>query len=518
MKTILIIFGTLFSLSVFCQNQNSESNKVYQIFYHPNGNISSEGILNNGKPDGLWKSYYVDGSLKSIGQRLYGLLDSVWIFYTNDSLIKEKISYLNGKKNGYYYSFNFFKNKDSITISYIEKKELYLNNVKSGLSTYYSNNGLINKTVFYKNGKRNGITKEYDKHGNLVTVINYKDGREISRDVINRMNDSLKVGIWKEFYDNGRLKRELNYSDGKLHGLIKEYDLIGELILSHRYVNGILIDSIVDIEQEIDIVEKFYNLRDSTGEFIKRSSGGFINGIPVGVHRTYDSLGRVNSSILYDSEGNIIGKGIVDIEGNKVGDWFYYYKNGNIKSVGKYKNNKRFGFWKYYFINKRVEQQGSFLNGKPSGDWKWYFETGNLQREEYYIDGKEEGEAFEYDEFGNVIINGFYLEGLKEGKWFFDFEFHTEKGNFSNGLRNGEWTYYYKNGNIYFIGSFINDLENGYHFYYYKNGQLKEKRYYLFGRKDSNWEYYDYYGSLLKILTFDNNILIKIDGLSVETE
>lgn len=516
MKFVFFVLSILISFSVFAQTQISENNKTYKIFYHPNGIVSSKGILNNGKPDGFWKSFYIDGTLKSEGKRLNGQLDSVWVFYTNDSLIREKISYLNGKKNGYYYSFRSFFNKDSIKVSYLSSEELYLNNIKNGLSTYYHRNGVIKKTVFYKGGKRNGLTKVYDKYGNLITVISFIDGREIDRQVINRVRDSIKIGVWKEFYENGRVKRELNYSDGKLHGLLKEFDLLGELVLTHRYVNGILVDTVVDIEEEIDIVEKFYNLKDSTGEFIKKSSGGFINGVPVGVHRTYDSLGRVNSSILYDSEGNIIGKGIVDVEGNKVGDWFYYYKNGNIKSKGKYKNNRRTGLWNYYFINGNIEQQGIFVKGKPNGLWKWYFEGGYIQREENYLHGKEEGEAFEYDELGNIIVNGDYINGLKEGNWFYDYEFHSEKGNYTNGNRNGEWNYYFKNGRIYFVGSFIDGVENGYHFYYHTNGKVKEKRFYIYGRKSNNWEYYDNYGSLLKILTFDNNELIKIDGVSVE--
>jgi uncharacterized protein len=44
-------------------------------FRYPNGKVSSEGVLLNGKPEGYWKSYYEDGVLKSEGNRVGSQLD-----------------------------------------------------------------------------------------------------------------------------------------------------------------------------------------------------------------------------------------------------------------------------------------------------------------------------------------------------------------------------------------------------------------------------------------------------------
>jgi len=71
---------------------------------------------------------------------------------------------------------------------------------------------------------------------------------------------------------------------------------------------------------------------------------------------------------------------------------------------------------------------------------------------------------------------------------------------------------------LYFEGSFSQGNANGKHIYYYKNGKLKEVQYYNFGIKEKNWEFYDYYGTLIKILTFEKDILTKIDGVSVEID
>jgi antitoxin component YwqK of YwqJK toxin-antitoxin module len=519
MKPFLVCSILLFCFTyVIGQQLNVETTNGHNVFYYPNGQISSEGKMVNGKPDGLWKSFYVDGTQKSIGLLHEGMLDSVWIFYNEKGKIKEKINYLYGKKNGYYYTFGYFKNADSVEIGYLKSQELYLNNKKNGLSDYFFTNGTVRLSVNYVQGIKHGIAREYNREGRLISVIDYRNGKAIDVERINRYEDSVKVGVWKEFYPNGKIKRKMNYTNGELNGMVKEYDLSGELITAHRYEQGMLKDTSITLENEIDIVEEFYNVKDTAGNPIIKKSGGYIEGKPVGVHRTFDSLGRVNSSRLYDSNGNLIGEGIVNVEGDRVGSWKYYYEDGIIKSEGEYKNNRRVGVWKYYYHNGNIEQKGNFLHGVPHGQWIWYYETGNVKREEYYRLGKEDGESVEYDEYGEITAKGNYIEGLKEGKWFFDFQVHIEEGNFKNDFKHGMWNYKYPNGKLYFEGRFIQGNPDGMHLYYYKNGKLKEKQYYNIGIKEKNWEYYDYYGTLIKVRTFDSDKLIKIDGISVETE
>ena len=519
MKKILIIFLLLIILgNLFSQSKNIENQNGYNIFYYPNGQISSEGNMVNAKPDGIWKSYYINGIPKSIGVRKNALLDSVWVFYNEDGKIREKINYLDGKKNGYYYSFIYFRNKNDSLVGYLASQELFLNNKRNGISEYFYKNGVVKIAVNYNKGKKHGIIREYNSDEILTTIIEYRNGIEVDRDIINQRRDSIKYGVWKQFYPNGKIKIEENFKLGVLHGIVKTYDLSGELLTASRYENGILVDTAVTIENEIDIVEEFYNYRDSEGNYIKKLSGGFIKGIPIGVHRTYDSVGRVNSSRLYDKNGNLIAQGIVNEEGDKLGDWTYYYVSHNVKSKGKYRNNRRIGVWTYYFKSGNIEQKGIFKKGVPDDLWKWYFENGNIKREEYYRLGMEEGESIEYDFQGNIIALGSFVEGQKTGKWNYNFYFHTEEGNYEFDLREGKWIYLFSNKDIYFNGDFVQGNENGKHLYYHKNGKLKEVRYYYFGRKVKNWEYYDYYGTLIKILTFKNNKLVKIDGISVEIE
>ena len=43
----------------------------YTKLKYPNGSLSSEGTIKEGKPDGFWISYYVTGIKKSEGLRKY---------------------------------------------------------------------------------------------------------------------------------------------------------------------------------------------------------------------------------------------------------------------------------------------------------------------------------------------------------------------------------------------------------------------------------------------------------------
>jgi len=98
----------------------------YQVFYHPNGKIASEGTMRDGKPDGYWKTYNDLGILISEGNRKNFKLDSVWNFYTDEGKLKLSITYKNGIKYG-------------LRTTYLDNQILvdsFENNVKTGNSKF----------------------------------------------------------------------------------------------------------------------------------------------------------------------------------------------------------------------------------------------------------------------------------------------------------------------------------------------------------------------------------------------
>src|SRR5512136_2329773 len=130
MKKLSVAILLLISAGFVFGQAEQQIKDGYQVFRYPNGAISSEGLIRNGKPDGFWKSYYVTGVLKSEGKRRSYLLDSIWVFYDQSGDTTEKISYLLGKRNGYYIKYQ----KDPVYGSYVYSKELFAGDKKEGVA------------------------------------------------------------------------------------------------------------------------------------------------------------------------------------------------------------------------------------------------------------------------------------------------------------------------------------------------------------------------------------------------
>ncbi len=503
MKYYLSIVIVL-SLSLYSSLAQNNTRGFTQYFY-PNNQVSSEGIMKDGKPDGYWKTYNTVGILQSEGLRRNFLLDSTWSFYNNQGELKQKINFRIGKKNGYTYSYSYEYNAEPVIIS----KELYLNDKKEGKSFYYFIDGKIKVEINYKEGKKEGAGREYNSKGELITLMEYHNNYIISREKVNRTDsEGKKQGLWKLFFENGKLYREMYYTDNELDGQFKEYNDKGSIILMLNYIKGVLVAEEEEIlaQEELDIRRKF----DNNGEL--SFQGSYKKDIPVGVHRYYDEEGNVVNSKIYNNFGVIIAEGILDDEGRKKGVWKEFYLSGELRAKGNYQNNQKSGLWSYYYKNGGKEQSGNYMRGLADGLWTWYYISGNLLREEGYFNGREDGEMIEYSEKGEIISKGNFINGEKEGSWSYFSGDHIEKGDYITGLRDGEWQYYYADGKIHFEGNFFQGFANGKHKFYYPNGSIKEERFYEMGIKEKNWKKYDKEGNLTMTISFKRDIEYRING------
>ena len=508
MRKIFLFFLLVRSACfLLAQESGQDIKDGYHVFLYPNGAISSEGIIKNGKPDGFWKSYYVTGVKKSEGKRTNFLLDSIWIFFDQTGDTTEKISYLLGKKNGWYYKYN----KDASKGTYIWSKELFAGDRKEGIAYIYYPDGKIQQTIFYNSGKKEGLSKEYDRDGNIITLMEYNNDFLVSREKINRYDQKgFKQGEWKEFYPNGNIKSEKTFKDDLLHGYYKEYDQRGKLSLTMLYENGSIVKSNVEDSPDIEIVNKY----NSDGKLIY--SGPYRNKIPVGIHRDYNKDGKITNAYVYNDNGILLSEGIIDEAGNRDGRWKDFYPDGKIQAEGQYNENRRSGAWKFYNISGKVEQTGSFNAGRPDGLWKWYYQNGQLLREEEYFQGRRDGAYSEYSLTGEVITQGQYSDGEKNGEWTYKSGDYTEEGKYIIGLKDGVWKGYYFNGNLKFKGTFVQGNPDGEHKLYYESGKVREEQHYQTGIKQKTWRKFDEEGNILLTIVYKDDIETGINGVRIK--
>lgn len=501
MKKEVIVFLILVFPCVLAAQQTQEINPDgYNVFYYENGQKSSEGTMRNGQPDGYWKTYHKNGILKSEGNRKNYLLDSVWTFYSDSGKVAVQITYLEGKKNGIRRTFH----ENEVV------EENFVDDVKQGYTNYYYPNGTLWKEIYFEDGLEEGIGREYARSdGRVIKLIYYEKGFITDIQNINRIDRArMKQGKWISFWDNWQIKSEGEYKNDLKHGYFKEYSREGVLLMTSKYIDGILQEDVAELAK-LDIKTEYY----PNGNV--KIVASYKDDVPEGVRREYSPDGEVVAGYIFRN-GQVVGEGIIDDEGLRDGAWKEYYPNGALKSEGNYNKGKRIGQWKFYHPNGQLEQIGSYnKDGKEDGQWTWYYATGDLLREESYFNGMMDGFSIEYDEYGKVIAEGEYIEDYREGPWKFNYGDFRSEGEYLNGMRHGEWKTYYDTGELSFEGEYIEDNPNGRHIWYWPSGIKKTEGNYIMGLRDGEWTKYNYDGTPFISIFYENGLEKKYDGIRV---
>jgi hypothetical protein len=166
------------------------------------------------------------------------------------------------------------------------------------------------------------------------------------------------------------------------------------------------------------------------------------------------------------------------------------YYSGNDRYFGYFKNKKRDGYGAYYW-DDGTRWVGQFEQNLLTGYGSYFFITG----EKYvgkFIDSKRNGWGINYDPTTGIKKIGFWEDNnlvtpksslLKDGnttgcisgdckngygKYVYNNGYY--EGNFKNGFRNGQGSYYFDIGDFY-IGNFKDNKFNGKGIYYYTNGE-----------------------------------------------
>jgi antitoxin component YwqK of YwqJK toxin-antitoxin module len=471
-------------------------------YFFPNGKVSSEGVLVNGKPEGYWRTYYDTGVLRSEGNRRRFQLDSTWRFYAGNGVLQSEINYLADRKEGPSRRFD--------TTGVLISEEHYVNDLREGLARYYHPNGQVQKEVPFKAGKEEGRGYEYSADGRVVALLQYGAGMLRKREEINKLDAmGLRQGPWKEFHPSGKVKWEGSFVDDRRQGIFKEYDDKGNLKDMVKYDGG-QVDIRAQETLTVDIKRTFH----PNGKVA--SIGSYSrSGKREGLFKEFAMDGNISGAKIYMGD-QLVSEGMVNEVGALEGPWVEYYADGEKRAEGSYKEGKKDGDWTFYHRGGKIEQKGRFANGLANGPWKWFYEGGAVHREEVYRRGKEDGASAEYAEDGHVITQGEYIDGRKEGKWIYEVGDHREEGAYKDGLKDGPWVYtYLETGKKYFTGSFINGEPDGKHKWYWPNGQLKLEGRFSMGLQQGDFIHYDEAGNIVLTIKFRDGAEMRIDGEKV---
>jgi antitoxin component YwqK of YwqJK toxin-antitoxin module len=343
---------------------DTEGNIIQLITYKKGYIIDRERINRydtDTLPNGKWKWFYEDESIRIEGNFKHGLKNGYFKEYDRNGDLISATKFVNGEK--------------------IEKSEEL---AKLDVRTDYYPSGRVKIVATYdKNGIPEGVRREYDEKGKVEKSYIFLHGIIIGEGIFT--DAGLREGFWKEYYPDGKLKASGNYKSDKKVGNWKFYYPNGNLEQLGKFIDG---------KADSSWVWYYPN-----GKLLREET--FLNGLSDGVMTEYNM------------DGSIIIQGDY-IEGKEEGFWFYVY--GDTREEGNYAEGMRNGKWKSFYGDGSLMFDGKFVDDLPNGEHTWYWDNGKIKQQGKYSMGRKNGDWKKYDYDGILFISITYRAG-KEVKY-----------------------------------------------------------------------------------------------------
>lgn len=182
--------------------------------------------------------------------------------------------------------------------------------------------------------------------------------------------------------------------------------------------------------------------------------GQFKDDKPVGTFTYFYPSRKVKAVVKHDPTGN-----------RSVGN--FYHENGQIMSIGIYRNEKKDSVWMNFGPSGRLSNTETYLNDSLHGKKTVYYIPPDLADKRQIVasvynfeNGQVEGSFTEYFDNGQVKKTGQYL----------------------NHRRHGEWITYELGGQRMMLERFKNGQKHGW-FIGYENGKEANRMYFHFGNE-----------------------------------
>lgn len=457
-------------------------NKQDSVFREWNefGDIQLEGMFKQGKPFGIWETYYLSGQKMKTEEILDStvFVNAFWLddeahtqtlkdgtgqltVYYNTGALKEQYRYKNGLKNGSFEEKSIYGHT-LLTGSFI-------NGIKDSTWSYYYYTGPLEKVSNYKDGKLNGTYSYYYDNKQLNVEGQYLDGE--------------KTGKWIWYTNKGTKDQEGTFANGKQHGKWSFYYPTGELSYTAEFDKGL----------KTGTWNYFY--KDGS----KFKTGPFAHDEKHGKWETWYEDGTLLMSGLYKN-------------GKEEGTWVNYWENGKEKNIATFKAGKLNGEWVSYFPTGNLKLSGYYKNGNKIKAWTTYFDNGKEQDMFTYKVITKQTKHIDYGPLKDFKTQESVKNGPSVSYSQKDYK-KIEEGSYKNGEKDGVWYTYWPGGKIpsnvtsYKLGKLNGkSIEND------RRGNIVSEINYVDGLKNGKMKLYDKRGKVVKEIDFENGQQKSIGG------
>lgn len=140
-------------------------------------------------------------------------------------------------------------------------------------------------------------------------------------------------------------------------------------------------------------------------------------------------------------------------KGKKNGIWSERLLEDGLKEIGNYKDDKRDGLWTTWRDDSLKVNQGNYIKDQMKGLWTYWFENGQKMAEGTYNGHteKQKYKIYENTEEPKDGLGRSFSETNSFKLYYYE----------NVGIKEGLWTYWYKNGQKEAEGLFKSDIEMG---------------------------------------------------------
>jgi len=307
-----------------------------------NGNFEKCNKLIENKKQGLWITYYSNGSHDEIADKINNKIKD----YDN----------LEGFWENNFKSSNF---QSKLVTNVKESKGNYINDKRDGLWEYYYKNGQIKCEVYWENDV------------------------EISR---KKFEDNNELGwVSNLFYESGEIQRQYKFIDERTQ-LSRSFHKNGNIELTWKYLDSIQFGEETEFDENGNIqAKRNYNQGKQNGEAIAYFENGNIELIANYV----DGKPHGKATEFYNSNSNNKIKVVKNFKNGELnGELTEFNENDKCIRKSRYIDGELEGEQIDYYENGQIREKGFFVNGLQHGQTLIYTEFGMLAKEQTYDRGE----------------------------------------------------------------------------------------------------------------------------------